>query len=158
MAPLCSWASASPPAHPLVVHEWGTFTSVEGSNGVALQGLQHEDEPLPDFVYGRDSLPAAATSALSAAGGPGEHCCSGGEHKRVEQALLARNDTVITQKLETPVIYFYSDQAQTVKVDVDFPGGVISQWFPNASHFSPPVGGNQPLANGSTQNFRIDVA
>jgi hypothetical protein len=34
------------------VHEWGTFTSLLGSNGVSQDGLYHEDEHLPDFVYG----------------------------------------------------------------------------------------------------------
>lgn len=33
------------------VHEWGTFTSLAGSNGVQLVGLTHDDEPLPKFVY-----------------------------------------------------------------------------------------------------------
>lgn len=35
----------------LVAHEWGTFTSVQGSDGVVLDGLQHEETDLPSFVY-----------------------------------------------------------------------------------------------------------
>ncbi len=33
------------------VHEWGTFTTLQGSDGVTLPGLQHEEWDLPEFVY-----------------------------------------------------------------------------------------------------------
>src|SRR4051794_35372590 len=36
---------------PLIVHEWGTFTSMQGSAGADLEGLQHETESLPAFVH-----------------------------------------------------------------------------------------------------------
>ena len=39
-----------PASNRLVVHEWGTFTSLVGSNGQAQNGMYHEDEALPDFV------------------------------------------------------------------------------------------------------------
>lgn len=35
---------------PLVVHEWGTFLSVQGSDGVTLGGMVESDEILPAFV------------------------------------------------------------------------------------------------------------
>ncbi len=35
----------------LVAHEWGTFTSLQGSNGVVLEGLRHEEQDLPSFVH-----------------------------------------------------------------------------------------------------------
>src|SRR5688500_8467049 len=44
---------ASPGAKPFVVHEWGTYTTFQDSRGVQLEGLQHETERLPDFVYSR---------------------------------------------------------------------------------------------------------
>jgi hypothetical protein len=37
----------------LVVHEWGTFLSVQGSDGVTLGGMVDSDEPLPAFVETR---------------------------------------------------------------------------------------------------------
>lgn len=55
----CSTGSAgpkSPPApgkmtdNPLIVHEWGTFLSVQGSNGQTLPGMVDSDEVLPSFV------------------------------------------------------------------------------------------------------------
>ena len=35
----------------LTAHEWGTFTSVQGSDAVVLDGLTHEARDLPSFVY-----------------------------------------------------------------------------------------------------------
>ncbi|MCW3095603.1 MAG: hypothetical protein JWL77_1221 [Chthonomonadaceae bacterium] len=45
--------AAKPPAGPLVVHEWGTFLSMNGSDGVTLDGMYHEEHALPDFVHAR---------------------------------------------------------------------------------------------------------
>ncbi len=35
--------------------------------------------------------------------------------------------------LETPVLYFYSDRDRTVSVQVDFPKGAMTDWYPQAS-------------------------
>jgi hypothetical protein len=35
--------------------------------------------------------------------------------------------------LETPVMYFYSDRDRTVSVQVDFPKGLMTDWYPQAS-------------------------
>src|SRR5579859_5556775 len=35
--------------------------------------------------------------------------------------------------LETPVIYFYSDRAVTASVTVDFPKGIVTEWYPRAA-------------------------
>src|SRR6185503_11102109 len=34
------------------------------------------------------------------------------------------------QRMETPVIYFYSDKELTVDVTVDFPQGIVTEWYP----------------------------
>ncbi len=53
-------APASPPspnptaASGVVVHEWGTFLSVQGSDGVTLGGMVDSEEKLPAFVRDRD--------------------------------------------------------------------------------------------------------
>src|SRR3982750_1218206 len=42
------------PAEPgLVVHEWGTFLAMNGSDGVTLDGMYHEEHALPAFVHAR---------------------------------------------------------------------------------------------------------
>jgi hypothetical protein len=60
------WALPSPALSPspgsfrsttssgLVVHEWGTFLSVQGSNGATLGGMIDSEEKLPPFVRERD--------------------------------------------------------------------------------------------------------
>lgn len=93
------------------VHEWGTFTSVYGSSGGMLPGLEREEEELPWFVHAHDGM------KISELGGP--------RGKGLLRPL--RNVTV---KMETPVIYFYSEEGFKASVEVGFAGGSISQWYP----------------------------
>ncbi|MGB4774308.1 MAG: hypothetical protein WBP45_03990 [Daejeonella sp.] len=93
------------PEKPLVAHEWGTFTTLHGSDGTRLNGLNKEEEKLPSFVH--DAYPY--------------------EEKLGKGHKSALNVNV---KMETPVIYFYSDKKQQVEVNVKFPKGSISQWYP----------------------------
>ncbi len=37
-----------------------------------------------------------------------------------------------TVRMETPVLYFYSDREMTVSARVDFPAGHITEWYPQA--------------------------
>jgi len=90
------------------LHEWGTFTSVSGSDGVLLPGLQGEEEALPGFVHQHDGMPPRPKG-------------------------YARPLHNVTIKMETPVIYFYTDRPFNAHVHVGFNGGSISQWFPARS-------------------------
>ena len=118
-----------PPKAPrFVVHEWGTFTSVQGQDGVALDGLSREEEALPDFVYDRTKIRDCPLRAQGWKGleVPAEH---------------------VTQKMETPVIYFHSATQRRVRVRVDFVKGLLSQWYPVADLLGPAEGalGAAPL-------------
>jgi hypothetical protein len=59
MAILALGSSLTPRAHAkdgpsdLVVHEWGTFLSMSGSDGMVLDGMYHEEHKLPAFVHAR---------------------------------------------------------------------------------------------------------
>ena len=57
--------AAGGPANDLIVHEWGTFLSMSGSDGVSLDGMYHEEHALPAFVHSRSKdqlrLPTAIT-------------------------------------------------------------------------------------------------
>jgi hypothetical protein len=44
---------AKPAVPDLVVHEWGTFLAMQGSDGVTLDGMYHEEHALPAFVHAR---------------------------------------------------------------------------------------------------------
>ncbi len=90
------------------VHEWGTFTSVSGSDGVLLPGLEREEESLPRFVLQHDGMPPKPKG-------------------------YARPLHNVTIKMETPVIYFYAKEPFKAHVRVGFNGGSISQWFPERS-------------------------
>jgi len=46
-------AKSKSPDDLLVVHEWGTFLSMNGSDGVTLDGMYHEEHALPEFVHAR---------------------------------------------------------------------------------------------------------
>lgn len=118
------------------LHEWGTFTTVSGSNGQLLAGLEVEEEHLPPFVYshtGMKSRPSMSDnnqfiiSKSLLKSSKDSLYLSASSFKGMRRANL-RNVTV---KMETPVIYFYGDDAPKVNVKVGFNGGTISQWYPN---------------------------
>jgi len=100
----------SPPTTGLVVHEWGTFTSVAGRDGVAVdwRPLLAPDD-LPSFVYGPNG--------------------SSG-HLRRDTNLKLRLSGLV--RMETPVIYFYADGPTEVSAKVEFPKGFLTEWYPAA--------------------------
>src|SRR5204863_2540425 len=42
---------AQPTPEPLIVHEWGTFTSLQNEASQAIGGINTDDEPVPRFVH-----------------------------------------------------------------------------------------------------------
>lgn len=97
----------------LVVHEWGTFTSIAGKNGASLEWRPLNGvSDLPNFVYDVGAL----------AGGTGL--------RHVERCVKCNYDALV--RMETPVIYFYADRETTVSVRVDFSKGKITEWYPQA--------------------------
>ncbi len=99
-------------AQKYTVHEWGTFTTVHGSNGTQLNGIYLEEEHLPSFVYHHSGF------------SPDLNVTQKGIYQPVEN---------VNVKMETPVLYFYSDMKTDVNVKVNFPNGAISQWYPQRS-------------------------
>jgi len=47
--------------------------------------------------------------------------------------LVKGGMTDVYVSLETPVLYFYTDRDRTVSVQVDFPKGLMTEWYPQAS-------------------------
>ncbi len=146
----------------LVVHEWGTFTSLVASNGEAQNGMYYEDEELPDFVHNfGDKKTIHINNALhlfaiapphqppqpTPVPKPPPHPPNCPVRSKIGCEFLA--DQMITQKMETPVVYFYSDEPKKVNFNVSFPGGVISQSYPEASFSSPEAIPGVKLKNGS---------
>jgi hypothetical protein len=56
------------------------------------------------------------------------------EHFRTADLKVGLSGTI---RMETPVLYFYSPSETTVSVKVRFSQGVISEWYPHASHIEP---------------------
>src|SRR5581483_10886643 len=100
-------AAPVPPASAarLVAHEWGTFTSFSGSDGVPV-GFYPNNDDLPGFVYFQEGDGLTKSNRLQRGG---------------------------TVSMETPVIYFYTDRDMRVSVKVDFPRGWITEWYPFAA-------------------------
>jgi hypothetical protein len=91
----------------LTAHEWGTFTSVAGKDGLAIKwSALRGSADLPSFV----------------------------EHLNGAQFKAGLRGKV---RMETPVLYFYSPHETTVSVKVRFSKGVITEWYPQASRVEP---------------------
>ncbi len=109
-------------AETLVVHEWGTFTSFQDEKGAAIGRLNIDDEPVPDFVHdavGGLLHPLNDHSPAFVGLGKG----------------FPLGDSEVTMRLETPVLYFHPASGQqlgAVDVRVDFHGGWLTQYYPDA--------------------------
>src|SRR2546422_7026381 len=93
-------AAAKASKDSLIVHEWGTFTSIAGKNGVALEWRPlNGASDLPKFVHTM------------------QEGFAGLRHGSTKADLTA------LVRMETPVLYFYSPNETDVSVKVDFPKG-----------------------------------
>ena len=113
--------SSSVADSPVVVHEWGTITTRHQPDGTPEGRLNRieKSEVLPSFVHSFEPAQTQNTLERSLAKSP---------------LTLGRPD--VTMRLETPVIYFYPGQnysSKSFKVEISFRGGVINEFFPNAS-------------------------
>jgi hypothetical protein len=102
-------------AQPLVVHEWGTFTSLQDETGRSIGYLNSNDEPLPPFVH------RLQRGLITGAGSWDD-----------SKSIPASHPDVI-MRLETPVIYFHpQDKTKPFNIDVTatFNGGVLSEFYP----------------------------
>jgi hypothetical protein len=117
---------------PVIVHEWGTFTSLQDETGRAIGGINVDDEPVPNFVCQfANRLVAAQYSNEQGNFGLPPYNADGGKG-------WTNGDPTVTMRLETPVLYFYPPKGESpewvppLDVHVDFHGGVLSQYYPYA--------------------------
>jgi len=108
----------------LVVHEWGTFTSFSGSDGVRLEFRPLVDEDLPPFVLDR--------FLQSGVGSP-----------------VSKAEIRVRMRMETPVTYFYTTRERHVSARVRFPEGLLTEFYPPVARMEPPFhfGEKLPLKN-----------
>jgi len=130
-------AQKSVPANSrLVVHEWGTFTSIAGKDGIALEWRPlNGPSDLPKFVHTIQNE---------------------GEGLRHAQG---KNELIAAVRMETPVLYFYSASETDVSVKVDFPKGKITEWYPQARAVSTSINwGRLKVMPGAVVNLPVDYS
>ena len=128
-------AAHSQESPPMVVHEWGTFTSLQNESGQAIGGLNTDDEPVPNFVHTTLEMLVPPTqlppSFLGKA--PGSVGFFG---KGIPGLHLD-----VTMRLETPVMYFYPPEGTIEPVEMDvkasFRGGWLTEYYPQAMAETP---------------------
>jgi hypothetical protein len=105
----------------LVVHEWGTITTVHAADGTPAGGLNkiEASEVLPGFVHRYEPEVTRFDPK-----------------RRLIKTPLVPGRPDVTMRLETPVIYFHPPDKQTyaqaIDVEVLFRGGVINEFYPKA--------------------------
>ena len=67
----------------------------------------------------------------------------------------ARREMAARVRMETPVLYFYSDRDTTVRVRVSFHHGLMTEWFPPAAVSQGAVGSATLRDPGATQRDRV---
>ena len=117
-------------AERLVVHEWGTFTTLQDEEGVELTGINVDDEPVPPFVH--NLSPYVLNRALVTS-----------PYWTYRQKGAPRQHPHVTMRLETPVIYFYPPRGtrlpMKLDVSVEFRGGWLTEFYPNAEVEAPGI-------------------
>lgn len=107
-------------AEPLIIHEWGTFTSLQDEEGRTIGGLNVDEEFLPPFVHDLYPVRIGHNTEIPTT--------------RIFKGLSACNPTV-TMRLETPVVYVHLPAGQasaTFDLSATFHGGFLSQFYPLA--------------------------
>lgn len=120
-APISPADAKLPGDHNYIVHEWGTFTSFSGSDGISLDFRPLVDEDLPLFVMDRQKQ-AFVNERRDIAYRTG----------RGPKGLV-----ISKQRMETPVTYFYTDDERIVDVTVEFPRGLLTEFYPPVRQFGP---------------------
>ena len=111
-----------------IVHEWGTFTSFSGSDGVRLEFRPLVDQDLPPFVLNR--------------------AWQAGVDLRFSKATW-----LTLERMETPVTYFYTDRERQVKARVAFPQGLLTEFYPPVAAMTPKF---DPKAARPVSNSSLD--
>jgi hypothetical protein len=106
-------------AQELIVHEWGTFTSFSGSDGIQLDYRPlAEKEDLPYFVLHRSA-----------------------------NSIFAKKNLRSRIRMETPVTYFYPNATMEIRASVGFPRGLLTEYYPPVQSIFPSY--DRKLANSS---------
>jgi hypothetical protein len=130
-------ASPAPAPGKLVVHEWGTFTGLAGSDGVHVPFRSSVGGDLPGFVFTRSEQALRHSPDRAAA-----------------WLDLGNKDGILAmQRMETPVVYFYTDVPREVEARVEFPQGQLTEFYPPVRSMTPAYTGSDA---GKLQGSSLD--
>lgn len=96
----------------LVVHEWGTFTQVVGSDGASIPWWT-------PYLEGPAALPAFV--------------------KSVPRISLSKGGNAWLSRMETPVLYFYAEAPARLSVEVDESKVPLTEVYPQLSKLTHPL-------------------
>ena len=121
----------------VTVHEWGTFTTVASETGGSEPWSPlGAPSDLPCFVMHLNGL----------------------QYKVITPRPAGPVTRPVTVRMETPVLYFYSPAKTKVSVSVDFPHGLITEWFPPASRVAPVADRVMPaVENGHIEWDQLEI-
>lgn len=116
----------------LVVHEWGTFTSFAGSNGLYIDYRTRIGGDLPEFVLTRQRQAEVSINRPAQPKPP----------KSTEELFIKERIPTLS-RMETPVTYFYSDRPMTVQAQVELPRGLLTEFYPPVKAMAPAVSADE---------------
>jgi len=121
-------------ANSFIVHEWGTFTSFSGSDGVKLEFRPLLNSDLPPFVFDR-------------------------ARQSGQNLMWTKGLYRVQQRMETPVTYFYVDRPRDIHVRVGFPRGLLTEFYPPVEKMSlpPQVDGRESVENSTLDWGRLQL-
>lgn len=141
----------------LVVHEWGTFTTLQDEHGRELPGINIDDEPVPAFVH--NLAPFVLNSPLVVL-----------RDWQYRMKGVPRQHPQVTMRLETPVVYFYPPAGAKLPLEVDvhvqFRGGWLSEFYPHGAaklpglneHFAFKILSRETLGELTWEKLQIGVS
>jgi hypothetical protein len=104
-----------------IVHEWGTFTGLAGADGRHLPFRAAVGAHLPSFVLTRDEQADRFDPSFNAA----------------MMRALTKDETYALVRMETPVVYFYTNEPREVEARVEFPQGMLTEFYPPVRAMTP---------------------
>ena len=131
------FGSGGNPVTPVTVHEWGTFTTVSDEAGQEAEWSPlGAPSDLPCFVQHLHGL----------------------QFKSFNPPNTVPVTRTVTVRMETPVLYFYAPKKTTLSVAVDFPKGLITEWYPKADKVTPEPAATMPeVEKGRIEWNNLDI-
>ncbi len=125
-------------------------TSACNGSGAGLGVGTATPKPLPPCSAGGGSASGSSSGGTASTPPAGAPSCE--RDKVAVQEKDGRWDCV---KMETPVTYFYSDKPIKVRASVEFPHGVMTQWYPSVVEQYPLAADMKDLVSTDSSKAKV---